>query len=220
MIRFVAQFISIVFHPLFLFFYLTLAVYWLNPFSFRVDDHKSTMVLLIMDIAILVVLPMVATLMMRGLNFIQSLQMHDKTERIGPMITTIVFYVWFFLNVKKNASLPEQLTIISLGGTIALCIAFFINNFSKISLHTVGAGGFLAGMIILLFQYSSPRILLSLGTHTYSISPILISMMVIFLSGLIGTSRLILNKHSSSDVYGGYLVGLISMIVAYRLMTL
>ncbi len=221
MTRYLAQAVSYVFHPLFLFYYLILMVYWVNPFAFRVTEHKDKVVFMVMALVILVILPIIATLMMRGLGLIKSIHTEDKTERIGPMIATIICYVWFYVNIYQNPTLPEQLSIIGLGGAISLCLAFFINNFSKISLHATGAGAFLTGMVILLLSYAAPRLIIDFGgLGIYTIAPLMVLMISVLIAGMVGTSRLLLGAHRPVDIYGGYLVGFMSMIIAYRIVLL
>lgn len=194
-------------------------VYIVNPFAFRINDSKELSLTWIMSFVILVVFPLVTTFLMRGLKLISSLEMVDPKERIGPMIGTIVFYVWYFVNIKDNPVYPVALSIVALGGTISLCLAFFINNFSKISLHTIGAGSFVAGLILLLFNFSAPRLIIPFFQFgRVEVMPVFLIAISVFIAGLIGSSRLILEAHEKSDLYGGYLVGIISQVIAFKIL--
>lgn len=219
MLKFFSKAISYLFHPLFLFYGLLYLVYMINPFAFRISERKELNITWIMAFIIVVLFPLITTLLMRGLKLVSSLEMVDPKERIGPMIATIVFYVWFFVNIKDNPSYPVALSVVALGGTIALCLSFFINNFSKISLHTVGAGSFVMGIMILLFNFSSPRIIFSvLHWGRYEISPMIIMASAIIMAGAIGSARLYLDAHRPADIYSGYLIGLFSQIVAFKIL--
>lgn len=216
--RSLAKLVSYIFHPLLLFYFLVVLTYWVNPFAFRVEQGTALGIMRIMTFFILVLFPLLATALMKGLKMISSFEMKDKQDRIGPMIATIVFYVWYFINIKNDPAYPSHMGMIALGGTISLCAAFFINNFSKISLHTVGAGSFATGMIILLTQFSASKLLIDFRTTTYEISPYLLIGLSILIAGVIGSARLILKAHKKDDLYGGYVVGIISMIVAMKIM--
>ena len=217
MIRAFAHFISICFHPLVLFIALLWTGYLIDRYAFSLSGDHEVAVTAIMTIAILFVIPVVTVLMMKGLGFIKSLRMEDPKERIGPMIASIICYVWFYVNMKSNANIPSSFLVLALGGCIALAMAFFINNFSKISLHTTGAGAFIAGVIILITVRTNELIDISLNDSIWQLHPMIIVIIALIIAGLVGTSRLILEAHRPVDIYGGYLVGIISLLIAYRI---
>lgn len=218
MIKTLAKIVSYIFHPLLLFYYLTLLTYWINPYAFRLEEGKALGIMRIMSFFILIFFPLISTALMKGLKMISSFTMEDKQDRIGPMIATIVFYIWFFINIKNDPAYPLQLGMIALGGTISLCLAFFINNFSKISLHTVGAGAFMTGMFILINSFSASRLLVKFWGDYYQISHHFLLAVVIIIAGLIGSSRLILEAHKKDDLYGGYVVGIVAILISYKIM--
>ena len=119
--------------------------------------------------------------------------------------------------MKSNANIPSSFLVLALGGCIALAMAFFINNFSKISLHTTGAGAFIAGVIILITVRTNELIDISLNDSIWQLHPMIIVIIALIIAGLVGTSRLILEAHRPVDIYGGYLVGIISLLIAYRI---
>ena len=105
---------------------------------------------------------------------------------------------------NSTTGLPLEIKIFTLGATIALFIAFFINLFTKISMHTVGMGGFLAMIIIIIARsYGGAEFLFVFG---------------VLACGLVGTARLLLGSHQVSDVYGGYFVGFLAQFVALNYM--
>lgn len=219
MARIGAHIISYLFHPLFVITYILLILFQINPYLFSVQDLHSKGLLVISVVMLSVFFPILAIVMMKALGLIQSIEMKDRTERIGPLIVTGLFYLWLFVNIKNNNLIPEAFSFFVLGATIGLFIAFFINNFSKISLHTVGAGGLLAGVFLIRYFFSYESFLISLGSMgIYKVHVDLLLMLVIIIVGLIGSSRLVLKAHDSSDIYGGYLVGILSQIIAFRIL--
>ena len=217
MIRRIAQAVSLLLHPLFLFLYVLWFSYIIDPYAFKINDDHQLGVMIIMTVMLLLVIPLITTVMMKGLGFIQSLSMNDPKERIGPLIACMICYIWHYVNVNNNPDIPASYQVISLGGCISVALVFFINNFSKISMHTVGAGAFVGGTISILFIHIGAPIELIFGESKCYVHPVVILMICITLAGLIGTSRMILNAHRPIDIYGGYLVGLISIIVASRI---
>lgn len=156
--------------------------------------------------------------MMKALNMIESLEMKTKEERVGPLIVTGIFYLWLFMNIKDNTSVSEVFSFFVLGSTIALFISFFVNNFSKISLHAVGMGGLLMGIFFIrqYFTYGHAHISFG-GLGVYNIHINLILGIVILFCGLVATSRLILGAHDTRDISGGFLVGVVSQIIAFKI---
>ena len=155
--------------------------------------------------------------MMKALGMISSFEMKDRNERIGPYIITGIFYLWIFRNILDNPDIPFAYSVFVLGATIGLFVAFFINLFSKISMHAVGMGGML-GMVVLImtfFNYSSFVIPIGDGIQM-SINTLF--MLVILLTGVVGTSRLLLGAHEIRDLWGGFVVGFGTQIIAYQVL--
>lgn len=216
--KIIAHFISVLFHPLFVICYGLLILLCVNPFLFSVQDPKDRVLLVLSIFMLSVFFPIFAILMMRFVGLLKSLEMNETKERIGPLVVTGVFYLWLFVNIKRHSVVPEVFCAFVLGATIALFVAFFINNFSKISLHTVGMGGLMMMAIIIQYLFGYDYVFLSLGAlGSYQIAFFVILILIIVIGGLVGTSRMILGRHGRSDIWGGYVVGILSQIIAFRI---
>lgn len=225
MLKAVARLFSYLFHPLLLLTYLLLIVMNVNPYLFGSIDftwHSLTLIQIFFSTALL---PGVAILVMERLGIIESLGMHDKQDRIGPYIASGIFYLWIFVNVRDNGEIPLVYRTFVLAATIALFLSFLINLVQKVNIHAVSAGVFLSSVIVMLATFSYT--LVSMTT---------VLMIAILLTGMVGTSQLLLHHHSSEpstdevnedadaeeviqtiqpiDVYGGYLIGFVAMAVA------
>lgn len=214
--RSLAWIISYTLHPLFLTSYMLVLVFLINPYLFSFQDPKSQGLLLISVFMLTTFFPLLSITLMRSLGLISSFEMADKRERIGPMIATSIFYLWLYLNIKDNNSIPSAFSFFVLGATIALFLSFFINVFHKISLHGVGVGGFLMGIFLIGGQFGYGSFMLSLGDFkTFQISIMLVYIVVILLAGATLTSRLMLGMHKKDEVYGGLMIGLASQLFAF-----
>ena len=210
-----AQSISIIFHPLLIAIYVLLAIMMINPYLFGVYDARSKGVLIISVFLLSFFFPVISILMMKGLGLIKSIHMKERTERIGPMIATGIFYLWLYINIRSNTVIPGAYSFFMLGATIALFVSFLITTFQKISLHGVGVGGLLIAMIVIGSQFSYGSFFLQISSNIYSIDISVVYILTILIAGVTLTSRLILNAHVKEELYGGLFVGAASQILAY-----
>jgi len=175
--------------------------------------------MMIMNFFMLVVFPGISIAMLAGLNLISGITMPKREDRIIPLIITLSLYIWYYINIMNSALLPDSLRFVSLGLCLAVGIAFFINNFAKISLHTVGAAGLAMAIGLLLLSFRKSYIEIDLGmAGEYRVSAIFTLLGCIVICGLVGSSRLYLKAHRPQEVYGGFLVGSLAQIIAFRIM--
>lgn len=204
--------LSLFFHPLLMPSYALVLLMLVNPYQFGVPSMLEQIPLVLLVFFSTFAIPAFGVLMMRLLGFVKTMQLEEPTERIGPYILTGVFYLWLFVNFLNNNQIPIIYTSFMLGATIGLFIAFFINNFSKISAHAVGMGGITAFLLILMFVYRYDSINIAQGSFQLKY----LLLLLILLVGMVGTSRLLLKAHSLQDLYGGFLVGLAAQFIALR----
>ena len=213
-----AKIVSFIFHPLFIIGYVLALVMVINPYLFYIQEPKVKGLFLISTFMLTTFFPILSISMMRALGLIKNFKLEDRRERIGPMIVTSVFYLWLFLNIKDNPGIPGAFSFFVLGCIIGLFLAFFINNFQKISLHGVAAGGFLMGMLIIGSKFSYGYFLLPIPyIGTYSINIVLLYVVILMIGGMILSSRLVLRAHSKHELYGGFFIGAVSQIFGYIL---
>jgi len=215
-----SRIISILFHPMLIVSYGLLLLLLLNPYLFVVQDYKVKMLLIFSVVSLTLLFPLLATLMMKGLGLIQSLEMDDKKERIGPMIVSAVFYMWLFANFRSNSFVPEAFKFFVLGSTISLSLAFVLNTQTKISLHTVGMGGLLTGFILIRYFYLYETFVVNFLGNVYQVQTNIVLLLIIIAAGLVGSARLLLGAHNPDQIYGGYFIGMISMLLAFRFIVL
>jgi hypothetical protein len=204
--RSIAHFLSALFHPLLFPTYGAVYITFFAPHFFAQLSPKALQLSVIVIFILTFIFPVVSLMLMRKLDLIPSLTLEDKKDRVIPFISIATFYIWTFFYYKPSYRLPFANPLIAsmmLGSVIATFVAFFINIFRKISLHTIAAGGWIGFM---------------LGTMQYTVYDIgiLIPLFVV-LAGLIGTARLILKAHEPKEIIQGYLVGFVSQFVAFTI---
>lgn len=211
-----ANFFSIVFHPLFILTYMSLVLLWTNPFSFGWRHVSEANTLLIIIVMTTITLPAIAILMMKMLGWVNSFHLETQHERIGPYIVAGIMYLSLYLHLTRAESFPVSIRVAVLGTLIGLWTCFFINNFTKISVHAAGVGG-LVMMVALtkqIFGYNDAQIGLISGANlVVPIDSLLYGSILI--AGATCTSRLILKAHVIKEVYSGVIVGLASILLAY-----
>jgi len=186
-LKFLAQIISFIFHPLLLPTFAFMYVMHVNPEKFSGIDLENASVNLTSSTNLLLIqvfinsffFPAISILIMKGLGMINSIYMKTREERY-----------------------PEILSDIMLATLFGLVIAFISNALKlKISLHAIGGGIFFALAI------------LSVGFSSFDALPYLLG--IIFICGLIGSARLLLNAHTTKELYAGFIAGMLCMNFAF-----
>lgn len=126
-------------------------------------------------------------------------ELTKRRERILPYLVFIcaLLSTAFFLN---KMLMPGWLVAQILGACSALFIALLINFAWKISAHAIGIGGLIGGIMgMAQIQMTNPYV----------------GLMIAFcIAGCVGTSRLILKRHTPMQVYAGFCLGFICIFVS------
>jgi hypothetical protein len=220
MIKSIAQILSFVFHPLLMVTYMLVILLLINPYIFGVNsigDEISKLIILRAFITTFVI-PLIGMLILKPLGWVRTFAFDQKEERIAPYILTGLFYAWVAVNTYNDPDTPRVFASFSIGAAMALFLAFFVNVFSRVSAHAVGMGALLGSIIIslFLFEHQSMHYFSEiLGKIEIKLSDILL--FGLLASGLVGTSRLLLSPRAPMDLYGGYLIGFCSQLLALRI---
>lgn len=199
--RFWAYFFSVLFHPLFIPFYVVAFLIFYHPSYFSgFSDYTKTKLLLSTALNT-VFFPAFAVLLMKGLGFIKSVFLHTQQDRIGPYLANMIFYFWMArIFYKFEPQLNPALAAFMTGVFLTTSIALIANIFYKISMHALGCGGML-GIFLIIMNTNS-----MLMTWPLSIA--------LLVTGIACTSRLIISNHSQKEIYSGLLVGLFCQFAA------
>ncbi len=135
-----------------------------------------------------------------GLSSRFDLNMEKNTDRVLPLILSSIFYYSGYLVLAQWPvfAIYKFLLVAAILVQIAL---LFISLRWKISAHSAAIGGLLGGFLALAYLFHK--------------NPLLMLVSLILIAGLVGTSRLILEKHTNWQVYSGFLVGFLIMNLVF-----
>lgn len=198
--RFFAQVVSVVFHPLCTGVWMMLYITFLHPTLFIAVSERSRLLKTATFVNNNLVFPMLVVLLMRGLGFSNSILLHNRKERIVPYMASIIFFFWTWNVFNHQPDAPAVLNSMSQGIFFAACGALVLNTYFKVSMHAIGMGG-LVGMMLGI----------ALDGQAYSLLPLGIA---ILLSGLVSSARLMVSDHRPVDLITGFVLGLSAQMIA------
>ena len=153
--RFFAHFFSVIFHPLFIPLYVVAFIIYLHPYYFTGFSGDIKLELMLATVLNTVFFPAFAILIMKGLGFIKSVFLRTQQDRIGPYLSSMIFYFWmarvFF---KFEPQLTLVLATFMTGVFLTTAVALIANIFYKISMHAIGCGGLVGIFIIIMYSNS------------------------------------------------------------------
>ena len=200
-IRFAAHIISYIFHPLFIPFYVTWYLAFVHPYYFVGFPHGLKVWILLRVVLNMLFFPALTVLLLKAVGFINSILLKTRKDRIIPIIAANLFYFWMYLVFRNQPDIPTILTSFTFGVFLASSFAILANIYLKISLHAIGVGGLLGLFLVII--------------KTNPVVPVTLPLMiVIFITGVVCTSRMIAGRHSQREIYGGLFIGLASQYLA------
>ncbi len=200
LLHMIAKVISVIFHPLFIPVYISWFLLYYTPlFPQFTDDSK--LLLLFRFLIMYTVFPLVTILLAKGLGFVQSIYLRTQKDRIIPYIACGIYYFWMWFVLKNQPEFPKQLVMLSMSIFIAASMGLVFNSYLKISMHSIAMG------VVAAFIYC-------IGLLSDANLGIYISFSF-FIAGAVGTARLITADHRPAEVYGGFFIGTVSLLLAY-----
>jgi hypothetical protein len=196
----IAKLISVLFHPLFVPIYFVWFLLFIHPLAFiGFSSLQKFQTLVIVGIN-LTIFPLVSVLLLKALGFIESIYLKTQKDRIIPYIACGIFFFWAFTVFKEQTKYPIVLVVFILGIFLASSAALLANIYFKVSMHAIGVGGLL-GIFAVLFYNNNLSMSWPLA-------------LVLIISGMVCTARLLLNTHTPRDIYVGLLIGIATQIAA------
>ena len=195
-----AAFFSYLFHPVFIPVYVGLFLVYIHPSAFSgfsEAEKKQTILIILLN---LIFFPLISVLLLRAVGFIESIYLRTQKDRIIPYIASGIFFFWCYLVFKQQPQYPLILTAFVLGIFLASSVALIANIYFKISMHAIGMGCWLGIFLIIL---KSNEMLMTW--------PLCV---VLLITGLVCSARILISSHQPKDIYMGLLVGIFTQFAA------
>ncbi len=138
-------------------------------------------------------LPAILIFLLFRMGIISDLSLKVRRERFYPYLITLLSYsamIVFYYRMH----MPRWFMMIMAASVAIMVIAIFITLLWKISAHMFGIGGLIGGAMAVSFYVERSN-------------PYYMFMGLFIIAGLVGTSRLILKRHTLSQVIAGFLLG-------------
>ncbi len=192
----ISKVLSTLFDP----FYAPLwAFFWIFSFSYlRVLPFAYKVFIFLLVWITTVLVPKFGINMFRIFMRWTHLQLSHREHRHMPYIVTVLSYATCLIIMTKRND-PMFIRGIVLAALVSQILCVVINAWWKISTHMVGMGGLVGALLAfsMLFYFN----------------PVFLLCVLLILSGLLGTARIILFQHTLEQVFGGFVLGVVCSLV-------
>ncbi|MGL4292660.1 MAG: phosphatase PAP2 family protein [Bacteroidales bacterium] len=184
--KIIARILSTVLHPLLMPLYGMLLVVFFSYMSFFPTSLKGFMLAIVALFTMLV--PMLSIALLKFMKVISDVSLNNRADRKIPYLISLGSYLACGILLYR-INVPLWLVGFIGGGLASLLIASVITIWWKISAHMTGMAG-LTGCALYLSQ-------------TFSMMPFWLLPLLILFTGMLGSSRIILNRHTFGQVLAG-----------------
>ncbi len=200
-VKYIGNFISYIFHPLFIPTYFLLYLIQNIPYEFAGITPWQLQLRVFSVFWLTAFFPAFSVFLLWKLKFSDSIYLRTQKERIIPYVITMFFYWWMYYLSRHFNDQPLALKYFYFGIFIASAIGLIINNFIKVSLHGIGVGGMLMAVI--------------LAGIMYPIQNIFWVSIAIVMTSLVMSARMIVSNHTNKELWIGLMVGAATQTIAY-----
>jgi hypothetical protein len=198
--RLLARLVSWVFHPVFVPVYVMAFLIYEHLFQFTGFDPRQKLAVLLQSVAMYLFFPLVTVLLLKALGFIESIQLKKQKDRIIPLVACGVWYFWIWYVWHNLPGYPDAAIQFALAIWISSWTGLMVNTRMKISLHAISMGIAVSFLFLLAFTQT-----LNFGVYLS---------IAVFIAGLVCTARFIVSDHTPAEIYGGLVLGALSMAAA------
>lgn len=194
----VAFFLSVIFHPVFTnLSSFILLLKWDAYLSARLSGTAWWFYVLYVFITTAII-PLVIVVLRKWMGFTDSILLTESEDRHVPYITTATCYLFGYYFFREM-HVPEVMQAYMLASATIMVAVLATNFFVKISAHATALGA-LFGLLLVL-------------SRTTGMDMRLVLCGVAGIAGLVLTARLALNAHTHAQLYGGFMVGALLMVL-------
>jgi hypothetical protein len=197
--RRIASVISYMSHPLLMPMIGLLVIS--NSGTYAADlDHRFTNFIYLSTFLLTFMIPVALMPLLYYTGMAGSLQFSQRRERLLPLYLTLFFYIAAYVLIRK-LPVSQVYQRFMFAACISVLLVLAISYFWKISAHLVGWGGVVGLIMILSYRFGSDMMIFLV--------------IAILLTGITAFARLRLNEHLPLQVYSGFLLGLITILIVF-----
>jgi len=192
------KFISTILHPTVL---PTVGAFLYFIFVTQTFEKRLQLIVLGLIFVLTYIVPILLLFFLKNFGFIKDFQVSSIKERRVPVIFMILI-LYFLGNTIIQIPMIRNLGILFYGTSLSLiCIYILFSIKLKSSLHLVSMGNMLGFFLIM--------------TNVNNLSILFIILLLIFLSGILASSRLYLKAHTPIELLIGFFLGFISQFLLF-----
>lgn len=198
MINKIAHIFSWVLSPVLIPAYAVFIGLWVTTLSMLPAALRWNVVVMVWLITC--VLPVLAIYILYKLKVISHPGLNNRKERYIPYVMTTACYIgasWYLHGIHA----PHWMWMFMIGGAVAAALSCVVNVWWKISAHGAAMGGLLALLSRIAFY----------GIAVVDMWPVI--SLAIILTGILGTSRILLHCHTLMQVVAGVANGFLWVFI-------
>lgn len=184
-------FISSIFQPLLMPMYSVALLFVYTYFKFVYAQHFAS--LLVTTALFTFLIPGVIIYIMMLFGIITDLSLPKRSDRFAPYAVTILSFTFLIYYFFKQG-LPTWFLMMLGASIIVMILATIITLWWKISAHMFGISSLMGGVMAVCYFVEKTN-------------PSYLFMILFVVAGMVGTSRIILKRHTPGQVYAGFLLG-------------
>ena len=186
-----SRFISTIFMPLFMPAYSVALLFVYTYFRYVYAEHFFS--IFIPTVLFSFLIPGVLIYIMMRVGVISDLSLPYRSDRFAPFAVTILSFA-FLIYYFYKLGLPTWFLMMIGSSIVIMLIATIITLWWKISAHMFGISGLVGGVMAACYFVEKSN-------------PAYLFMFLFIISGMVGTSRIILKRHTPAQVYAGFFLG-------------
>jgi len=146
------------------------------------------------------ILPAIPIFLMIKKGDVNDIFISKREERTMPYLFSFMAYVFWVLFLSRTLIfLPNFVVAMGIGSVVSIFIIVLINLKWKISAHLSGIGGLTGSIFGVCYRLA--------------LNPVWLFVLVLFISALVGLSRIELKAHTPSQALTGFAIGFLMIFL-------
>lgn len=199
-LKWLAKAVSYIFHPVFIPVYIVFFLLYVHPGVFAGFSSWKKTIVLFQALVPYILFPVVTVLLLKALNFIDSIFLITRKDRIIPYIACNLWYFWIWYVWHNQPEYPSEVVILAMSIFLASVFGMLANIYMKVSMHGIAMGVMICYMVLLSVLQPA-----SFGMYISA---------AFFVGGIVCTARLIISNHTQKEIYAGLLCGFLAVMLA------